>query len=180
VDTKRIVITGGPGSGKTTLIDHIESLGYTCMHEVSRQIINEARKEGIDQLFLTDPMLFSQKLLESRVHQFEQASQLETSYIFYDRGTPDITAYMDFIGASYPTSFEAPCFTHTYDTIFLLPPWEAIYTKDSERYETFEQAKIIHQSLVKGYNKYGYKVIEVPQASVENRNSFIFNYLKEN
>ena len=63
MNTKRIVITGGPGSGKTTLINHIEQLGYPTMHEVSREIINEARKEGIDQLFLTDPMLFSQKLL---------------------------------------------------------------------------------------------------------------------
>lgn len=177
--TKRIVITGGPGSGKTTLINHIEHLGYPTMHEVSREIINEARKQGIDQLFLTDPMLFSQKLLESRLSQFEKAKDLETAYVFYDRATPDITAYMDFIGAEYPPEFEKPCFTHLYDCVFLLPPWELIYTKDNERYETFTQAQKIYKSLCDGYKKYGYTIIEVPQGAIDKRCDFILNYLKD-
>lgn len=180
MNTKRIVITGGPGSGKTSLIQHIESLGHACMHEISRQIINEARKEGIDQLFLTDPMQFSQKLLERRLGQFKEALLVDADYVFYDRGIPDITAYMDFIGSSYPVSFEAPCFVNLYDTVFLLAPWEAIYTKDKERYETFEQAQIIYQSLRNGYHKYGYSIIEVPPATIEERSQFIFNSLKEN
>ena len=177
--TKRIVITGGPGSGKTTLINHIEHLGYPTMHEVSREIINEARKQGIDQLFLTDPMLFSQKLLESRLSQFEKAKDLETAYVFYDRATPDITAYMDFIGAEYPPEFEKPCFTNLYDCVFLLPPWELIYTKDNERYETFTQAQKIYKSLCDGYKKYGYTIIEVPQGAIDKRCDFILNYLKD-
>jgi predicted ATPase len=179
VNTKRIVITGGPGSGKTTLINHIKRLGYSTMEEVSREIINEARKEGIDQLFLTDPMLFSQKLLESRLLQFEKAKELDTDYVFYDRATPDITAYMDFIGSQYSAEFEKPCYTHLYDCVFLLPPWELIYTKDNERYETFTQAKKIYKSLCDGYKKYGYTIIEVPQASIEQRWDFISNYLKK-
>ena len=179
MNTKRIVITGGPGSGKTTLINHIKRLGYSTMEEVSREIINEARKEGIDQLFLTDPMLFSQKLLESRLLQFEKAKELDTDYVFYDRATPDITAYMDFIGSQYSAEFEKPCYTHLYDCIFLLPPWELIYTKDNERYETFTQAKKIYKSLCDGYKKYGYTIIEVPQASIEQRWDFISNYLKK-
>ena len=179
MNTKRIVITGGPGSGKTTLINHIEYLGYPTMHEVSREIINEARKQGIDQLFLTDPMLFSQKLLESRLSQFEKAKDLETAYVFYDRATPDITAYMDFIGAEYAPEFEKPCFTHLYDCVFLLPPWELIYTKDNERYETFTQAQEIYKSLCDGYKKYGYTIIEVPQGAINQRCDFILNYLKD-
>lgn len=178
MNTKRIVITGGPGSGKTTLIHHIESLGHACKHEVSREVINEARKDGIDQLFLTDPLLFSQKLLESRLAQFEEAQHIDAPFVFYDRGTPDVTAYMDFIGSSYTPEFEAPCFKYIYDIVFLLPPWEAIYTKDNERYETFKQAQIIYKSLIEGYQKYGYKGIEVPTGTIEERARFIFNTLE--
>jgi predicted ATPase len=63
---RRIVITGGPGTGKTSLITALESKGYTCLPEISRQVTLEAREKGIDQLFLKDPMLFSYKLLEGR------------------------------------------------------------------------------------------------------------------
>ena len=176
---KRIVITGGPGSGKTTLINYLKHLGYPTMAEVSRDIINQAREEGVDQLFLKDPMLFSQKLQESRLRQFEKATQIDAAYVFYDRATPDITAYMDFIGASYSPEFEKPCFTHLYDCVFLLPPWELIYTQDNERYETFEQAKQIYKSLCDGYKKYGYTIIQVPQQAVDKRCDFIINYLKD-
>ena len=41
---KKIVITGGPGSGKTSLIDFLEENGYQCQHEISRQVTLEAKK----------------------------------------------------------------------------------------------------------------------------------------
>lgn len=175
---KRVVITGGPGSGKTTLINHLENMGYACMHEVSRQVINEARKQGIDQLFLTDPLLFSQKLLESRMHQFHNPIDTTEAFVFYDRGTPDVTAYMDFIGASYASDFEQVCFEYTYDVIFLLPPWQVIYTQDNERYESFAEAQKIYHSLIAGYQKYGYNITEVPTGTVEERSNFVLAYLK--
>ena len=170
---KRIVITGGPSSGKTSLINHLESQGFTCMEEVSRHVILEARKNGIDQLFLTDPMLFSKKLLSHRLQQFLDAQTSEKEYLFYDRGMPDVTAYMDFIGSDYSIEFEQPCYDNRYDSIFLLPPWKEIYTQDSERYETFEQALTIHDALLNGYKKYGYNPIIIPEGSLENRTAFI-------
>ena len=71
----KIVITGGPGSGKTTLISFLSENGFQCQREISRDVILEAQKEGIDQLFLTDPILFSKKLLEGRLKQFEDIHQ---------------------------------------------------------------------------------------------------------
>ena len=57
-----IVITGGPGTGKTTIIDAFIEQGYACFPEISRQITLEAKKEGIEQLFLERPLLFSELL----------------------------------------------------------------------------------------------------------------------
>ncbi|RFN58434.1 AAA family ATPase [Marixanthomonas ophiurae] len=176
--TKRIVITGGPGTGKTTLINELEKKGHSCLHEVSREVIKKAQKEGIEQLFLTNPILFSERLLEGRLQQFNEAESYNGALLFYDRGLPDVTAYMDYFGTTYSEIFTKSCMDNQYDTVFLLPPWKKIYKQDNERYENFEEAKKIHTALLKGYENYGYDVQLVPTGSVEERIAFILDNLK--
>jgi len=176
--TKRIVITGGPGTGKTTLINELEKRGYSCLHEVSREVIKKAQQEGIEQLFLTDPILFSQRLLDGRLKQFDEAESYNGTHLFYDRGLPDVTAYMDYFKTAYSESFTKSCLENQYDTVFLLPPWKKIYKQDNERYENFEEAKKIHNALLKSYENYGYNVQLVPTGSVEERLAFIFKNLE--
>lgn len=177
METKRIVITGGPGTGKTSVIQLLEEKGYSCLPEVSREVIRSAQKEGIDQLFLKKPLLFSQLLLEGRIEQFKQAEQAKSEYLFFDRGIPDVVAYLDFAGTEYPSLFREVCHTYTYADVFFLPPWEEIYTCDPERYESFEQACLIHNHLMETYSRSGYQIKEVPCSSLEDRVSFILEHL---
>ncbi len=172
-----IVITGGPGTGKTTIINQLIEQGYTCYPEISRQITLEAKKQGIEQLFLEKPLLFSELLLEGRKKQFIEAQKDATPTVFIDRGLPDILAYMHYIGDSYPSFFDRACQEHAYDKVFILPPWEEIYESDEARYENYEQAQLIFEHLKETYQKYGYKLIEVPTGSVNERIQFIFSQL---
>ncbi len=178
MNKKIILLIGGPSSGKTTLINHLEKEGHVCYPEISREVILQAREKGIDYLFLENPMLFSEMLLEGRIKQYEKAIAEEKS-VFIDRGIPDVIAYMDFIGDSYPQNFVEACEKYKYDKIFLLPPWEEIYTSDETRYETYEEASKIHNFLVDTYKKYGYDLHEVPKTTVENRYQFILEHLKD-
>ena len=178
MDTRRIVITGGPGSGKTALINYLEKEGYPVMHEISRDVILEAQKEGIEQLFLENPILFSEKLLEGRLKQFHEGKNCAAPLLFYDRGMPDVTAYMDFVATHYPENFCETCNKYRYDEIFVLPPWEEIYEQDNERYESFEQAEKIFHFLKNGYENYGYKIHEVPVGTIKDRVENILNHLK--
>jgi predicted ATPase len=173
VQKQLIVITGGPGTGKTTLIDKLIEKGKVCFPEISRQIIAEARKQGIDQLFLEQPLLFSELLLEGRKKQHMDAVNHSEPIIYLDRGLPDVLAYMHYIGDSYPKTFDETCKENLYSKVFLLPPWEEIYTSDEHRYENFEQAKLIYSHLKDTYLNYGYEVIEVPFDTVDNRILFI-------
>lgn len=170
-----IVIIGGPGTGKSTIIEGLVTKGYCCYPEISREVTMEAQKQGIDQLFLENPMLFSEMLLKGRIKQFESALQESSEVVFIDRGIPDVVAYMDFIGDLYPERFAAACEQCKYSKIFLLPPWEEIYMSDSERYENFEQATTIYKHLVQTYEKYGYELIEVPKDTVDNRILYILD-----
>ncbi|MBT8263330.1 MAG: ATP-binding protein [Bacteroidia bacterium] len=175
--TKRIVITGGPGSGKTTLVKKLEGQGFACMHEISRQITKEAKEQGVDQLFLENPLLFSEKLLEGRLEQFKQAEAFQKEILFYDRGMPDVTSYMDYLGIDYPDHYRETCSNYIYDAVFVLPPWPDIYIQDNERYESYDEAEKIFTHLVKGYTSYNYNVHEVPTGDVAYRIEYILKHL---
>lgn len=177
MNPKKVVIAGGPGTGKTTIINELKERGYLCYDEISRQITLQAREDGIEQLFLTEPLLFSEKLLVGRAKQFTDAENESENVVFLDRGLPDVIAYMDYIGDTYPKHFEETCESHNYDAIFILAPWQEIFTSDSERYENFEEAIEIHHHLLKTYKHFGYHLIDVPFGSVETRVEFILESL---
>lgn len=177
MNTRRIVITGGPGTGKSSIIDELKQRGYICFDEISRQITLEARNNGVEQLFLTQPLLFSQLLLEGRTKQFIEADKHENTTVFLDRGLPDILAYMDFFGSDYPDDFINTCQNNSYDGIFILSPWQEIFKCDSVRYETFEQSELIHERLLTIYEKFNYHLINIPFDTVEKRVDFIIHYL---
>ncbi len=84
---------------------------------------------------------------------------------------------MNYFGNDYPPVFNRVCREYVYEQVFILPPWKQIYTDDSERYETYEQAVEIHDALARSYTEHGYEPVEVPQGTVAQRTSFILSYL---
>lgn len=175
---QKIVITGGPGTGKSSLINELIHQNYFCMLEISRKVTSDAKKKGIDQLFLTEPLLFSQLLLEGREQQFVDAGKENTSIVFFDRGIPDVHAYMNYIGVDYPDLYKERSLKYKYTSVFMTPPWQEIYHSDNERYENFEQSLAIHNHLEKTYLELGYSILNVPIGSVRERVQFILNSLK--
>lgn len=175
---KKIVITGGPGTGKTSVISELLKRNYHCLPEISREITLEAQRNGIDQPFLDNPISFSERLLHGRVVQYKTSCFIRAPFVFFDRGIHDVVAYMDFIDNECPELFHTACLQNVYDLVFILPPWKEIYISDNERYESFEQAVTIHQNLKNTYQNYQYKLIEVPAGTVSERTDFILNLLK--
>ena len=146
---KKIVITGGPGTGKSSIIQELKKRGFYCFDEISREVTLKAREDGIEQLFLTEPMRFSELLLKGRIQQFNDAETIDKEFVFLDRGIPDVLAYMDYIKDDYPKKFVAACNNHVYSHAFILAPWQEIFKSDAERYESYEEAIEIHHHLFK-------------------------------
>lgn len=174
---QKIVLIGGPGTGKTTIINELIKRDFYCMPEVSREVILKAKKEGIEQLFLTEPLLFSKMLLEGREAQYNNAISLKEKIVFFDRGIPDVHAYMNYFETTYPAYFVEKSNAYKYSKIFHFSPWEEIHTTDNERYESFEESVKIDAFLIKAYSELGYNLISVPFGSVEERTNFILNSL---
>lgn len=173
-----ILFIGAPSTGKTSVINHLNKKGFVCYEEISRQVTQEARDEGIEHLFRENPLLFSEKLLEGRIRQYLSAQAIKNQVVFVDRGLPDITAYLDMVNTTYSEKFEEANHQYRYDKVFWFPVWEAIYKSDKERYEDFELAKNIEKYLIESYKSLNYDLIKVPKLSVESRVDFILSYLK--
>ena len=84
---------------------------------------------------------------------------------------------MNRIGKEIPCGMQEDCIKYTYEKVFVLPPWEAIFEKDKERIEDFEESVILHKALVDTYEDFGMTCIEVPKLSIEERKAFIVKHL---
>lgn len=51
----------------------------------------------------------------------------------------------------------------------MAPPWEEIYRQDNMTKATFPQVMEFHELLVSVYNELGYRTVEFPFASVQER-----------
>ncbi|MCG1036430.1 AAA family ATPase [Polaribacter sargassicola] len=174
---QKILLIGGPGTGKTSVLNELISRDFFCFPEVSREVTLKAQEQGIDQLFLTNPLLFSEMLLEGREQQYLDAEKSDAEIIFFDRGIPDVHAYMDFFNTEYPTIFLEKSRKYKYDKVFHFSPWKEIHITDNERYESFEETVEIDSFLTKTYKELGYNIINVPMASIKKRTDFIINTL---
>lgn len=185
METRKIVITGGPSTGKTSVIEQLENLGNHCLHEVIRTMTLKAESEGKKVEMISnpivsvdDPMQFNLKILNARIEQYKFAEQSQEKDVFFDRGIPDVLAYMDCFGQTYGHDFKESCVTMRYDHIFLMPPWREIHINDSGRFESFEESLQIYDYLKQAYERHNYDVIIVPQGTVDDRIDFIMNHLK--
>ncbi len=172
---KRIVITGGPGTGKTLIINSLKKKGFYCFDEVSREIILQQNIKKGDATPWNNILEFSKMLLFKRKEQFKNITE---NLSFYDRGIPDIIAYLNYKKIN-NLNFEINNLTKKlrYDKVFFTPFWEDIYIKDNERIEDLKEAKNIGESIHNTYKNLNYHPIIVPKSSVNERTNFIINNL---
>ena len=170
----RYIITGGPGSGKSSLLNALSAKGYQCFEEISREIIREQHKIGGDKVPWKNLAEFAAICYERMSNQLCECKPI--NYCFFDRGLPDIIAYVRRGGLNVPSEYFEKCKDYN-KCIFLAPPWEEIFVNDDERPESFTDALEISSFLRSTYQELGFTIIELPKVSIQERLLFIENYL---
>lgn len=166
------VITGGPGFGKTVLIEKLHELGYPTGGEIARQIIAQQIAGGGGLLPWVDGKGFEKKVTKERI-DFLNRTDIK-SIAFSDRGLPDQAAFSWYKGKEISLQLKDALATNRYaKQVFLTPPWRQIFRNDQIRTETFEEAERIHGFIVKAYLENGYQLIDLPLVSPEERIEFI-------
>jgi len=172
----RIVLTGGPGTGKTSILLKLQELGHACFEEISREIIKEELAKGSGILPWENLDAFSEKVINGRVEHFNAAKPGKS---FYDRSIIDTIAYLHLDSAPVPPVWDKLAKDLRYYTkIFITPPWREIFITDSERKETFQQLLDVHQIMMDSYKEYGYELIEIPKMSIEERTEFVLEKVR--
>ena len=166
------IITGGPGTGKSTLIAALREGGMSCFDEVSRQIIVEANQNGSDLLPWSNLEAFAAECHRRMIAQLVE-EEVE-GLCFYDRGIPDIIAYLRNGGKSVPNYLFDDGKRYA-KLVFMAPPWQEIFVNDSERPQSFEECQKLHNLLLKAYTELGYRVVMLPKVSVELRVNFVIS-----
>jgi len=175
---KRFVITGGAGFGKSSIIEQLEALGFTCFHEISRSIIQEQLLTNGDILPWKNLELFSKVVIEKRLEQYQQANNFNLS--FFDRGIPDAISYLIKENIAMPPAYYTYLKEYTYQSaVFITPPWLEIFKNDSERKENFEQAGKDHYFIETIYRNLGYDIIEIPKTNLNNRVQFVLHKIQQ-
>jgi predicted ATPase len=162
---KRYVITGGPCSGKTTLINELEKVGYNVSHEVAREIL--IKKPGIKLECLEEEIWNIQR-------QREEQYQGKTT--FFDRSLLDVIAYSIIFLKNIPDYTREINLQNRYKKIFVLD--RLSFKKDDIRYETVEQAEEIHKKIIEIYSNFGYKIENVPVMPTEKRINYLLDKIK--
>src|ERR1700759_733987 len=93
------VITGGPGVGKTALLQELQKRLFTCIPEVAREIIKEQVAMRGDALPWKNRELYLQMMFDRSVDTYKLANNNDNSLIFFDRGIPDSVTYAKIIGS---------------------------------------------------------------------------------
>ena len=163
------VITGGPGVGKTTLLEALAQQGFPYVPEIAREIIREQVAQNGDALPWANIPAYTHLMLSRSVESFKQ-HQKQEAVLFFDRGIPDTLAY--------ELQHAVQDFRYN-PQVFILPPWPEIYETDSERKQTYQEAVETYDVMLVTYQQLDYSPIIVPKGTPEERANFVINTLKQ-
>lgn len=172
------VVTGGPGSGKTTLIDALAAAGVTTSAEVGRAVIREQVAIGGDALPWGDERAFAELMLPREIAA-QEAGLACGETVVLDRGVPDVIGFLRVTGLPVPPAFDAAARMVRYNPrVFLAPFWTEIYAHDAERKQSADVARATEAVMRDTYAGYGYELVELPRASVAERVAFVRSVLE--
>lgn len=172
------VVTGGPGSGKSSLIDALRRRGFQSMPEAGRAIIQDQVRIGGTSLPWADRTMFAELMLCWELRSWHEASKMNGP-VLMDRGMADVYGYLTLCDLPVPAHVIAAAMEFRYNVkVFIAPYWEEIFSQDAERKQDRKEAEATGAVMAEIYARLGYQLVELPRDTVETRADFVMHNLK--
>ena len=173
----RIIITGGPSAGKTTLLLALQARGYTIVGASARTIIHDRLQRGLSPR--PNAPEFTHEMLRMDIENFVHHTATP-GHVFFDRSVLDSLYSLYRLTPLSESELRMWLTTYQYyPKVFLFPPWKEIYVNDAERDHTFEHAESVDRIAQEWYRRCGYHVVEVPRVAVDERCRFVLQALAD-
>lgn len=178
-DFKRVVLTSGPGCGKTSLAVGLEYLGYEVLREAAADYILFRKAQG--SICPWKESNFQDEISLASIKREQQRFAI-APWHFQDRSVLDCYAFYRFRGRD-----PAPLVTKAlsqidlksryFRKVFLLEDIGEV-EHGGLRIESFEESRQISLILEDVYQEFGYEVVRVPSAPLSDRVQWVISYLK--
>lgn len=163
--TKRYVLTGGPGSGKTSIILALEAKGEYVIREAAEDVIRLEQAKGNKEPW-KDPN-FQYSILKLQMQREDMQLPKNAKRIFIDRGYHDGLAYEPEHTWVHSLLNESAK-PGMYDQIFMIDPIPGTY-KTAVRREDMDEALKLFGKIEQVYREHGYKPRHIQHAPLEKR-----------
>jgi predicted ATPase len=164
--TNWFVITGGPGSGKTTTVNLLRARGYKTTIEHARHYIDTQCLKGktVEEV-IRNQVEFQMRVLEMQIAQ--EASLDPEEMVFLDRAIPDALAYYHFLQLEVNEKIQQAVEQVNYKKVFILDCLPLV--NDYARREDAVAQKKIHDCITQVYTSLPFPVIQIPVMDAEKR-----------
>lgn len=165
---KKYIITGAPGTGKTTLINLLKKT-IPCMEEISRKVIIEEQKNNRNGMPWRDINRFADLVFTRTKKEL-----LTTDALICDRSLLDLEAYLMVDNKTIPSYLQEYPYQEIYHKkVFFAPTWFDIYCKDSQRLQEFTYCLKLEKVLLEHYKNNGFDIIMLPKTTALERKKLV-------
>lgn len=174
--TAPVIITGGPGGGKSTLLAELATLGFVTFAEVPRQLI-EAQSQIPDGILPWDNLPGFAALCLQTMEGQKRIAATVSGPVFLDRAIGDICAYLNWGGHQVSEAYRSASLGY-HPQVFFCTLHPDFYVRDAVRPYPFAEAQVLHEQLLFAYQALGYHCIEVPWGTPGERSRFVLSHLE--
>ncbi len=175
---QKIIITGGPGSGKTAVIESLKSKGYEVIVEAASELISEGEQ---DEVSAGDVKSFTHQVIVRQRKNEKECCKVDGGVVFLDGSLVESVAYLRNAGIPLPGELGKHIERANYDRAFFLEllPSEQEIKNHSDRARRLEvqESKKVHSLIKKAYQEFKIPIVSVPVLSVEERVMFVEKHI---